>query len=333
MNVEKMKMHLKEGTMTISERRRIMIKVASMYYLEGMTQSQIAKKLGINRSTISRMLKEAREMGIVRIEIEDNFKNESIELERALEKRLGLKEVVLVQNKSENMAVNAKQKLAKAAIEYFKRIVKDGDVIGFSWGSTIGGISNYLTSDKEVAANIVPLVGGPVNIKNDYHVNQIVHKVAHAFKAKSHFIYAPAITGKKETRDAIVNDENFKTINELWGKVNKAFVGIGTLNNALDATWAELLNENDKNFLQEAKAVGDICTRFYDIDGQVIESNINDRTISIDINQFRNMEYVVGIAVSTEKVEAIYGATKGKLINVLITDESTGRQLLHFKKE
>lgn len=319
--------------MTITEKRRIMLKAATMYYLEDMTQSQIAKKLGINRTTISRILTKAREMGIVKIEIGSSFNNERIKLERDLEKKLELKEVLLVENKIGETKEEIKEKLGKASVEYLKRIIKDGDVIGFSWGTTIGSICNYLIDFRKVDADIVPLVGGTLNEENDYHVNPIVHKVANAFNSRAHFIYAPAITEKKETKYAIINDANFKKINELWGKVNKAFVGLGTPLSSLNAKWTELLSQEDKDYLKKMNTVGDICARFYDINGKIIKSDIDDRTIAIDMNRFKEIEYIVGIAASSEKVQSIYAAAKGKLINVLITDVNTGKQLLKYKEE
>ncbi len=82
-----------------------------------------------------------------------------------LEKKLALKEVIIVPNSNTDIQNKTKYNLGKTSVDYLKRILKDGDVLGLSWGSTIGSIVHYLEESRSVSANIVPLVGGPINVK------------------------------------------------------------------------------------------------------------------------------------------------------------------------
>lgn len=79
--------------------------------------------------------------------------------------------------------------------------------------------------------------------------------------------------------------------------------------------------------LKEKHAVGDICSRFFDRSGKLIDTEINDRTIAIDINRLKDLEYSIGLAESREKVPSIIGAAKGRYINVLVTTAETAREI------
>jgi DNA-binding transcriptional regulator LsrR (DeoR family) len=312
----------------LSVERRLLVKVSQMYYLEGMNQNEIADKFGINRTTVSKYLKKALLAGIVQISVVNDL-HES--LETALEKRFGLKEVYIVPSSSDSEEV--KNNLGKAGIGYLKRIISNGDIIGFAWGSTIGALSNAAVGKNDIVnvdVEMIPLVGGPENLDSEYHVNTIVYKVANAFKAKSHYLYAPAITGTAETKSAIMQDANCSNIVKRWDKVTITILGIGAPIKSSNLVWTGSIGKEYVDALRDAGVVGDICSRFYDVNGNVVDTVLKDRTIAIDIEKLRDVKYSIGIASSPEKVPAIYGALKGNFINVLISDEETARLLLDF---
>ena len=115
--------------------RRILVKVAHMYYGADMKQSDIAKKLGIDRSTVSKYLKRAKETGIVKIFIaQDNFEV----IESQLEEKFKLKEVYLVP--SSESPEETYSNLGKAGLTLLQRLIKNNMVIGFNWGRSMGAI-------------------------------------------------------------------------------------------------------------------------------------------------------------------------------------------------
>lgn len=311
---------------------RILVKVAQMYYIDGLTQSEISKKLGIYRTTISRLLKKAKEDGIVTITIKSED-NGCFELEETMAKRFGLKEVCVVPSEPMQTHDIKMQTLGYAAAEYLKRIAKDGDAIGFAWGTTLAAVARELTDCKVISANIVPLVGGFSDTDSENHVATIVSKVAAAFKVKAHYLYAPAITSDKAIKDAIIQDNNYKNISQLWKKVNKAFVGIGSPRSSSNLVWSNEYRSMFINDLKNSDAVGEICSRFYDANGNIINSGLNDRIIGMELDMLRNIEYSVGVAESQVKVPSILSALKGKFINVLITTEETARLILELDNQ
>jgi DNA-binding transcriptional regulator LsrR (DeoR family) len=313
---------------------RILTKVARMYYIDEMNQSQIAKKLGVHRTTISRMLKKAREEEIVKIEIENDY-NEYIELERKLEENFNLKEVCVVPSSSKQTEEVKKRNLGLAGVDLLKRIIKDGNIMGFAWGTTLAALAEELLAHKEECKSadltIIPLVGGPGDMNNKYDVNTIISKVATTFNATERHLYVPAITSEKSTKEALIKDANIREVLEFWDKVDIAVVGIGTPIKSSNMIWTGYFGNEDIEYLTEKNAVGDICSRYYDIDGNIIDSYISDRTIAIELEKLQDINYSIAVAESVDKVPSILGALRGGFINVLITNEITARKLINYK--
>lgn len=308
--------------------RRLLIKVANMYYMDDMKQSEIAENLGVNRTTVSKYLKRAMDSGIVQISIANGTYEK---LENALEKRFELKEAYIVSSSSD--ADEVKYMMGKAGLAFLKRIIAHRQVIGFAWGTAMAAVAKNAVQEhcNEYGADIVPLVGGPENIDSEYHVNTICYHVANAFKARSHYLYAPAITKSPEIRDAIAQDVNYAKIINYWDKLDIAMVGIGAPVKSSNLVWAGAFGRESIDELAKAGVVGEICSVFYDIRGQVVTTGLSDRIIAIELDKLRKLKYSIGIAASPEKAPAIFGALKGKLINVLITDEETAELLLNYK--
>ena len=306
--------------------KRILIKVANMYYIENMKQSDIAKKLGVERTTISKYLKRAMEQGIVSISIaNDNYED----LEAAMEKRFGLKEAFIVPKSYDIQAV--KQNMARAGLNLLRRIVANNQVIGIAWGTTIRELTRYAEQEKLpiLDADFVPLDGGPENINSEFHVNTLCYELARAFGARSHYIYAPAITRTVEIRQAIVQDVNYEKISAFWDKLDIGIVGIGAQVKSSNLVWMGDFGREAIESLTKTGAVGEICSIFFDINGNAVKTDFNDRIIAVGLERLKNLKYSIGMATSREKVPAIMGALRGHIINVLITDEMTAKILLN----
>lgn len=307
--------------------KRLLIKVANMYYIENMKQNDIADKLGVNRTTISKYLKRAMQAGIVQISIaNDSYEN----LESALESKFGLKEVYIVDSSIDTEEV--KNNTGKAGLAFLKRILNDHDVVGFAWGSSMAGIAKnaVLEHCSEIKADMVPLVGGPENVDSEFHVNTIVYKIAHAFRAQSHYLYAPALSKTAEIRKAIMQDVNYQKIANFWEQLDIAVVGVGAPVKHSNIVWAGAFGKESIEELAAAGVVGEICSVFYDANGQTVTTSLSDKIIAVHLDKLRNLRYSIGIATSPEKVPAIHGALKGKLLNVLITDAETANLLLQY---
>ncbi|MFD1671286.1 sugar-binding transcriptional regulator [Agrilactobacillus yilanensis] len=308
-------------------KRKLLAKVAYLYYIEDNTQAEIAKTLNIYRTTISRMLKQARAMGIVKVQIE-GFDTKVFDLEQQLKRRFGLDNAVVVPNyENENHETKEKRLSAEAAL-YLKQIIKPKDIVGFAWGSVLAGMVGQLNNPIKTEATFVPLVGGPSTANMQYHVNGIVYDAARQFGGRSLFVDAAAVQESKYVRDGIMNAQYFQEIQHCWANLDIAFVGIGGGLNSHTSRWRDLLTATDQQLLKARQAVGDCCCTFYDRSGKILTGDLLNRTIAIELAALKQTPNVVGVARSLSKVPSIKALLTMSVLNTLITDEVTAQRIL-----
>lgn len=310
------------------DEERMLLKLAQMYYEKDMTQSDIAKELDINRTAISRMLKKVREKGIVTTLINyDMF--DTFTVEEQLKERFKLKEAIVVPMGAEHSKETKLLAMGQACANYLKQVVQDKDVVGFSWGSSLATAVDQLEATSKQDVLCVPIIGGPAGkLESKYHVNTICYKAAEKFNAQSFMIDLPAVLEKKETKDQILTSDYFEEISTVWNLVTIAVFGIGSIEISGERTWKAFYGNAVTEELKRHNVVGDICSRFFDIEGNVIPTSLEDRTISINLEKIKNARCSVGIAESKEKVDGIIGALNSGVMNVLVTTEETAKMIL-----
>jgi len=305
---------------------RLMVKVCNLYYIEDLKQEEIAKKLGISRPTISRLLKDAKQAGIVRIEIVSPFENDYSELEKSIEMKYGLKNVIVANDQADDLS--QKKELAKEAALYLQRILKPKDVVGLSMGTTLREIPQYVTGRKDSKITFVPLLGGVGQANIEIHPNQIVMEIANAFGGQYMLLHAPAVVSDPNIIKTFSQELGIKRVMEMMEKVNVAVVGLGTPfdeNSTMMATG--YYDHEDIELMKQKKAVGDICMQSYNAEGESKEFDSNKKVFGFPIEKLRNIETVVAVAGGLSKLEAIKGAIRGGYINVLITNYSNALEL------
>lgn len=308
------------------EEERLLYRVAKLYYHQDYTQAQISKELGIYRTTIGRMLKKARKEGIVTIQIQSNS-TELFNIENEIMEHFGMKEVIIVPSFENQSNEDLLQGIGEACSSLFNRILKDGDIIGLNWGRSLGNMVHRLYDLKSKDVECVPLVGGPGGMDTDYHVNAITMRMSNALHGKPHLINAAAVYQSEETTQEVLESNFMEEILNLWEKTTVAIVGIGAPSSSSNMVWSGFLGESEQDNLKMEQAIGDVCSRFFTIDGEVINNSISKRTIAISLEKLKDLRYSVGVAYSKEKVEAIIGAMKGKFINTLVTNEETALEI------
>jgi len=305
---------------------RLMVKVCNLYYIEDLKQEEIAKKLGISRPTISRLLKDAKQAGIVRIEIVSPFENDYSELEKSIEMKYGLKNVIVANDQADDLS--QKKELAKEAALYLQRILKPKDVVGLSMGTTLREIPQYVTGRKDSKITFVPLLGGVGQANIEIHPNQIVMEIANAFGGQYMLLHAPAVVSDPNIIKTFSQELGIKRVMEMMEKVNVAVVGLGTPfdeNSTMMATG--YYDHEDIELMKQKKAVGDICMQSYNAEGESKEFDSNKKVFGFPIEKLRNIETVVAVAGGLSEREASKGAIMGGYINVLITNYSNALEL------
>ena len=308
-----------------SDKLKKAIEAAKMYYLMDYSQQEIANSLQISRPTVSRLLQQAKEEGIVEIRINDPSEN-CRKLEQELEERFGLKKAVVAYAPMYEEKL-IKPLLGKTAATYLSGIVKDGDVIGTVWGTTIYQVSAHLEHQPLSDVSIVQLKGGVSHSDKQTYASETLHLFEKAFNAVSYQLPIPAIVDQVVVKKAIEADRHISKLLQMGKQANIAIFTIGVPRTDSLLFQLGYFTEEEEAVLSK-HAVGDISSRFFDKDGKICDETLDARTIGIELEELKKKEQSILVAGGTSKVKGILGALNAQYANVLITDSQTAKIIL-----
>lgn len=308
-----------------NEKQELSVEVARLYYQSDYSQQQIASQLGISRPTISRLLKYAKEKGYVTINIIDPFADLD-KLAYELKERYGLSDARVIFSPKDDY-VSIIEHISQQAAEYLEETVKNGDVIGVSAGTTMHEVAKKLTPQNVKGVEVVQLQGSITHSEVNIYAAETVSIFSKTFKAVPRYLPLPVIFDNSTVKHMVEKDRHIKNIMEMGSKANIAIFTAGIVQDEALLFRLGYLSEMEKTVLKQ-KSVGDICARFFDENGVICNEEINDRTIGISLEALKEKEKSILVAGGKHKVKAIQGALKGKIANVLITDQYTAKRLL-----
>jgi deoxyribonucleoside regulator len=310
------------------ERRDLMVMVAKMYYIEGLSQEEIAGKIHLSRPSVSRMLNACIKEGLVQIRIDD-VSSFGRELAQKIKEQYRLHHVIVVpQGHSQDAD---KEKVGQAAASYIESILTNGMQIGISWGTTINNIVKNIKPNAYIHADVIELVGGTGNKTNDTDANMMALALSKALGGDSYILQAPLMVQSKILRDLLMDEPHIKSHFEKMKAVDFAIVGLGSTKPELSAQFRSgHINMEDSERLIREGAVGDICGRYIDINGNHCHTSLSDRMIAISLDDLKKIPTVIGVAAGEKKADIIIGALRGQYIDVLITDEKAAAGVLNY---
>ena len=301
------------------------VKVSRMYYNDKLSQVEISKTLNISRPTISRLLQLALDRGIVTITIHDPFNNLDT-LDTQLAEKYKLKKVI-IGNQVEESYEKILEEIGKLGANYLASIVKDNDTIGMSWGKTVATLSRYLKDDLHQNIKTVCLKGTVANSTHSNYSNLISQNFNRAFHTQTQLLPVPLIFESKKMRDTILEDHIINQIMEEGIKSQIAIFTVGTTRSNAMLFDLGYFNKNTIQHLQK-DSVGDIISQFIDKKGNLVDSNLEDRTMAMHIDYLKNKRDSIFIAGGKAKVEPMHAALVGEYANTLITDLNSAQELL-----
>ena len=317
--------------MSISADQRYYLKQKALFYFyeKGYSNTDIAKMLGISRVTLNRLMMEAKEEGMVRIEIIDtkNLKK-LLNLEDAIKNRYNLKYVKLVDVNSADLDT-VTSRLAAEGARHLDRYIHGGMKIGIGWGNTLSAMVGFLTPNNTISdLEVYTLLGGACSEAN-FQPNLLAQSLINLYGGSSYIINAPFVCHSYLLCSEIKKEPSIANILKATRSLDIAIVGIGREPNQehLEKSYyhfpPDIIDE-----IIKAGAVGDICGNFFDENGNICKTSVADRVVSIDINDLKQCSNVIAIAGGPAKVRSIRGALNGGFIDVLITDLNTAAALL-----
>lgn len=300
------------------------VRAAWLYYVEDMTQEQIARFMNISRAKVIRLLASARDHGIVRIRIEDRA-SEQIALERKLVAALGLADAIVVPAPADEAQITTV--VGHAAGTYLTDQVKDGMSLGVGWGATLHMSLKALGGQPCQRLSVVSLLGGMTH-SGAVNPSAVARRIADAFGADCYQLTAPVMVADESVRAALWSEPGLRELLERARRVDLALVSVGDVSEEATLFRQGLLPRSALASLQAAGAVGDVLCHFIDAEGKIVEHPVNRRVVAVDLEDLRRVPRIVVAAGGRRKVAAIRAALKATGAGVLITEEGAARGLL-----
>lgn len=311
----------------------LVVRVAWKYYKEELNQKEIAEKLDISRFKVMDLLSEAKEEGIVQIKINSPIFN-CLSLEEKIKKEFSLKDAFIVPTPKDPQ--KTLEVIAYAGADYLENSIKSGDLIGTAWGRTLFQLSQKFTAQRDKYQNVsfILMLGGLAG-ENIISLNpyDVAKTLADKVGGNCYYIFAPAKVDSLQAKKTLVNDKRVASALRKAKSVNKALVGIGHTNNEATLIKTDFISREEMDCLVDNGAVGDIVGRYYDINGNLIESKVNNMIIGLDLKDIKKIDEVIAFAGGENKVKPILGALNGGFIDSLVTDEECAKSILKLKKK
>lgn len=300
-----------------------LLRAAWYYYVDELTQDEIAKKLSMSRASAGRLLEKGRQSGIVTFTINSDY-YDSFQLALQLKKAFGLREVVVLPElEGHQPQINAR--LGKGAAQYLQgHLLRPGGTLGLGWGATVQQSMNQLPEETLRTQNTVTLTGGV----GAYVSALLAMQGSRQEGVNDYVLPTPIVASSVELATALRDELSVRTALERARQADHALVGIGSLAGHPTLVQMGYVTPEELDDNRRAGAVGDILGMFFDADGALLQVPIHDRRIGITLEELRGIPNVVGVAGGADKVPAILGALRGGYLDVLVTTEGTAESLL-----
>jgi DNA-binding transcriptional regulator LsrR (DeoR family) len=313
------------GTMLqVNPEEQMATRAAWLYFVAGLTQAQIGKKLGINRTRVNRLLAQARDQGLVQINITGRLAD-CVALEERLKKQYGLDDVTVVPTPPDQALIP--QVIATAAGAALAERLKDGMSVGVGWGRTLRLSIQSVPRRSMKRLSVVSLLGG-LTRGSAMNPHETASHLADLVGAQCYYVAAPALTDTESTRNLLIAQPMLREIFEKGEKVDLAFLSVGELSHTCTMRRVGLVSRDEVDSLVEAGAVGDICAHWVDDEGHLVDHPLNSRVVALSPEKLRGIPCVVIASGGKSKTAALRGVLKGGMCDVLITDEQTAKAIL-----
>lgn len=308
---------------------RLATQIARLYHEQCKTQPEIAQLLSITQTRVSRMLKFAIQNNIIRTTVHvppGVFSDIENELQT---KFCGCKFVVVdASHLTEDSVISA---LGSAAAAYLEMVVPASEIIGVSsWSETLlTAVERMRPLNKSGTTHIVQVFGGFGRANSQVYATRLTERLAQVANANAMVMLAPGVVSTPKMHNMLINDVACREVLAYCSKLSMILMGIGCLvPSRLLFDSGNVLEAEDMDELKQRGAIGDVCLRFYDRDGRLVDSRFDKRVVGITAEQILATPHRVAVAGGKRKIEAIRGALRGKWVTSLVTDYDVAQELL-----
>ena len=302
-------------------------RVLNLYYVDELTQAEVGQRLGLSTAKVNRLLKQARQQGMVEITIHTPLQH-LFDMEYRLKAIFGLQEAVVIPRIAEDVNTYV-HTLGRAGASYLLDHMRDGDIIAIGGGTGVNAVVQSIESSRAYDVKVAPILGG-VQGRVTTDVNYLVAQLAERLGGQAYRLHAPAFVESAEHRDMLLTVGPIKEILDISRQANVALLGVGTVE-AEQSRFVEftaLSAEDMKRVADECGGVGEIGAYVYDIEGNPCAQEYADRVVGLSLQELKRIPFVIGVAATAAKSLPLYGALRGGYLNTLITDEAAAQGAL-----
>lgn len=310
---------------------RLISRILVLYYFEEYSQADIAKLLNTSPATVSRLLKFAKKNNLVEFKINTPFL-EVFELENKLMRNSNLTKAIVVPDLAESDEVLYKS-VGKAAADYFISEVKRGDIVGIGGGHTINIMFKEITEGSNFEIIAVPCIGGYTGLMEN-STNYLSDELAKKLGGESKQLHAPAFVENSDIRNSLMSMDHVKDVLDYARQASIILVSVGAIDPETSSFYkfTNLPSNELENLIESRNASGEITSHLFDTNGKLCAPEYSNRVVGLTLEEVKSSPLTIGIAFSKSKVTATVAALKGNLINALIIDEPTARDVISILK-
>lgn len=302
-----------------------MLRLARLYYVEGVSQNQLAKREGISKTTVSRMLALARENGFVTITVNDGLRDASA-LANQLNELYPDAEFTVVPT-SQNDRSEILDKVATSAAVYLDNLVKNGDIIGFGSSKVLSMIAKHLTPKSVRDVVVLSLTGIIANPECETFTYETGVKLAKAYQTNANFLPLPIIFDHMTSKTSVEKESLIRYLEKLGRLANIALLSLDSIE---DSPFLNQMGyfKDDQIEAITANAVGEVLGHFIDQNGNVVDSALDERVVTTPLNNLKHKEHSIVVVHKVETVPVLKTALTVGYCNRVFIDQYSAQVLL-----
>lgn len=305
------------------------LRIAKMHYELGMSQIEIAQAEHLSKSTVSRLIKSASDLGIVKISIVEPTHTYT-DLESEIISRFHIKKATILPDVVGNKDV-LRRDVCSALADDLSRLVEDNNIIGVAWGNTLSTLANVLIPAKRKNVSIFQINGGFSKALYESGAQSIVKSFVDSFNGNGFLLPAPALVDNAVIADHIKEDSSVKRILRLAQNADIAVYSVGIISQSTTLYQMGYFSPEEYEMVRK-KAVGDVCSHFINADGQIADVGLDSRVVATPLQVIKKIPLKMVAAIGMEKVKAILACLRGGLADYLYIDQPTASAVLKLDK-
>jgi deoxyribonucleoside regulator len=311
-----------------TDREQLLCDVASLYYEQDLTQEEIARRVGVTRSMISRLLTEARRRGLVEIHIKRTGGRDA-GLEASLAERFGLKAVAVAASTPTSGLDRPRSRLGLVGAQVLLDYLQPKSLLGVSWGTSVNSLVQEIQAPRPLAVRVVQLVGALGARNLEYDGQTVVQRAAEKLGGEGYFLHAPFLVEDRKTALQLLANPAVRETIAMLKQCDLALTGVGSTDPRFSSYYrAGYVPMEELERLRTAGAVGDVCGHHLDVRGKEVAGEFDARLVAISRSDFLAIPARIGIAAGPGKALALLAALRGSYLNVLLTDRATASQIM-----